>query len=112
MNTDQYRGKFLLKDGKPILADELIRQKVIVLSDFCPPKEKKVNWWGALSWHSKTQIFVCIFLLGGLGSAIIFYVLKSWHIATSVWILAFFLMFLIWALEFRKRLDTDHTRNY
>lgn len=89
--------------------------KLIISNEFPFPQEEQISshkWWSTLSWHSKTQIFVFIVLLGSLVSAITFHFLKNWYIATGMWMLSFCCMFLIWGLEYCLRMDTDHIKNY
>lgn len=70
-------------------------------------EEIKISWWSTLTWHSKTQFFVFAILFGSFGSAIFFHKQGNWHVATAMWMLSFFLMFLIWTLEYRLRIDSE-----
>ena len=113
MNTDQYRGRLLMKDGKPILADELISQKVVVLSDFRPPKEKKVWWWRKMHPLQALQVPVSVVVFIAAVSGIVFTAKTHWHAAATMWALAFWFFFLFWALglQARKKFDLFKTED-
>lgn len=77
-----------------------------------PIGNEKDSWWGRTTWHTKMQIFVLLALLGPLPSAMLCYARDQWSRSADMWLISFFLMFLMWALEYRKRLDTDNINAY
>ena len=72
----------------------------------------RVNWWTHLTWHSKIQIFVFCVLISAFATGITLHLLDIRRVDTPLWMLSSFCLFLIWALEYRKRMDTDHIKDH
>ncbi|HBB44469.1 MAG: hypothetical protein UW27_C0001G0028 [Parcubacteria group bacterium GW2011_GWA1_44_13] len=99
--TKQQRHLKLVVSNKLVV----VKNDSMVLSVEEP--EEKVSWWRKLSWHSKTQVFVFAILIGSIVGALVLHWLRDWHTATAMWMLSSFCLFLIWALEYRLRMDSD-----
>ncbi len=108
MNTDQYRGKRLFLNGKPILADELFRQKVVFLNElFREPKEIKLRWWSKVHPLRLLQIpvgiAIAIFAVYGL----VLSAKEVGHSSGTIWAIAFWLMFFFWVIEYSTNKHFD-----
>lgn len=72
----------------------------------------KINWWSTLTWHTKIQIFVFCVLITAFVMGIALHLLDVSRIDTPLWMLSSFCLFLIWVLEYWKRMDTDHIKGF
>lgn len=72
----------------------------------------KVRIWGTLTWHSKIQIFILCVLISAFATGIALHLFQISRVGTPLWMLSTFCLILIWALEYRKRMDTDHIKGY
>lgn len=75
-------------------------------------EEIKINWWSTLTWHTKIQIFVFCVLITAFVTGIALHLLDVSRVGTPLWMLSSFCLFLIWVLEYWKRMDTDHIKGY
>ena len=116
MNNDQYRGKILFKNGKPILADELVRQifadqlvrqKVVYLPDFRAKKKRELGWWRKIHPLQALQVPVAIVMIITVISGMIFTARENWQTASSMWLASFLFMSLLWYFEYHMRKDFD-----
>ena len=72
----------------------------------------KINFWSTLTWHSKIQIFVLCVLISAFATGVALHLLDVSRVDTPLWMLSTFCLILVWVLEYRKRIDTDHIRDH
>jgi len=67
------------------------------------PRGKKIYWYRKISLLQGARTTATLILLITGVSALFATMKEGWHGATTLWMVSFFLMFLLWAVEFHQR---------